>query len=183
MKSPYRGWLLVVGSMIGGGMIQVTMWACGDVSSSSPDAHAAIDAVPVGDVWSSYTPTITTNGSPAASQLVRGGAIRYVQIGKTVCLQGFVAFGERSPGTGGSFVKISVPPGLPGAAGVTQYGLGPVTTTGDSNTLFLSGAAAIETADVANFILVKESADNYVDGDARSGRGFNWVASGCYESN
>lgn len=146
---------------------------------------AALEAAPEPTpVWETYTPTITSDGS-AASRLVRGvgGTIRYFRTGKTVCLQGTVVFGVLFSGSGGTFVKVSLPPGLPGATAVaSQVGIGTVVRTGDASTLFDHGVGAIE-SDKNNIILLKGQTGYYNNGDARPGAGFNWTASGCYETN
>jgi len=89
--------------------------------------------------------------------------------------------GELVAGSGGTSIKLSVPPGHPGAAGIKQYGIGSVIRTGDSTTPFLGGAGAIED-DINNFILVKSSTGYFAAADARLGAGVLWAASGCYES-
>jgi len=154
-----------------------------DLDTKVEDLDARLTAAEMdGPVWASYTPTITSNGSTPASSFVRGGTIRYVRIGSTVCLQGQVVIGEQSSGAGGTFIKVSLPPGLPGATGETQTGIGTVARSGDSTTLFWDGSGAIET-DVNNVILAKQSSYYFVDGDARPGAGILWTASGCYETN
>jgi len=175
---------VVLGSMIGGVLAQLTFQACGGVKGISLDAsdggQAHADSAMSAATWSSYTPTFAIDGT-TPSTTVRGATIRYVMFDKTICLQGLVVLGEQLAGSAGSLIKISVPPGHPGASGIKQYGIGSVIRTGDTTTPFPSGAAAIE-ADVNYFVLVKQSVGYFSAADARPGAGINWVASGCYES-
>jgi hypothetical protein len=184
--STIRRRYLVLGTMLGGIAMQLTILACGSIrgvhsDSGLEDGEVHADSLPAPmAMWSSYTPTFTIDGTKP-SQLVRGSTIRFVTFDKTVCLQGLVILGEQAAGSSGTSIKLSVPPGHPGATGVKQYGIGSVIRTGDTTTPFPGGAGAIED-DVNNFIFVKNASAYYTSADARLGAAVIWVASGCYES-
>jgi hypothetical protein len=172
--------------MLCGVAMQATIIACGNVTRARPDATvgdsvAHADSSPAAMAqWSSYTPTITIDGTPP-SRAIRGTTIRFATFDKTVCLQGFLVLGQQVAGSGGTSIKVSLPPGHPGVSGIKQYGIGAVTRTGDASTLFPGGAGAIED-DVTNCVLVKDVSGYFTAADARPGAGIVWVASGCYES-
>ena len=181
------GVLAASGVALAGGVPKV--WSDGDTLNaadlngnfSALDGRiSAIEASQI--VWSSYTPTIESDGT-AASQVVRGTTIRYFVQGKTVCLQGHVVFGEQFPGSGGSYIRISLPAGYDGASGVDQYGVGTVLRTGDSTTLFDHGSGAVLSAQTGFITLTKESSGLFANADARAGAGILWIADGCYQTN
>ena len=129
-----------------------------------------------------YTPVFTSDGS-ACSKFIRGTTVRYRQQGSIVFVSIYAVFGQSVAGGGGTYVKMSLPPGLPGKTGVSQHGLGHVAKTQNSVVSLTVGSAAIESSDVNNFILTKQEVSYWTDGDAALGGGFNWTFNGSYETN
>jgi hypothetical protein len=130
-----------------------------------------------------YAPSITSDGSTLASKVVRGGTIRWFQIGGIVCLQGQVTIGFTVAGAGGTFIKVGLPPGLNGNAGTaTQEGIGTIVRTAGSSTAIPAGSGAIE-SDKTSLILAKNENAYFTDGDASSGFSLLYVVNGCYLTN
>jgi hypothetical protein len=63
--------------------------------------------------WLSYNPVVTSDGSTQCSHQSSGGTptLRYTLLGKMCFLRGEIEFGLVLSGVGGSFIKISLPPG------------------------------------------------------------------------
>ncbi len=87
------------------------------------DLASAIDSLKA--PWLSYVPVVQQDGTPA-SVTVLGNTVRYKRIGNTVLVQGYLILGERAPGQGGTFIKLSLP--INGRQGVDQFGIGAVDT-------------------------------------------------------
>lgn len=173
------------------------IWNVGDVLGAS-DLNAAFSNLSALDtrittlegktavtpIWSSYLPTITSDGTATASRLVRGGSVNYVRFGTTVCLQGHITLGYTAPGTGGTFIKVSLPVAAK-AGGASEYGIGTVVRIAGSATSIPAGSGAIE-GDKSNIILAKSASGSetsyFTDGDAPTGYGLLFSVNGCYQT-
>ena len=138
----------------------------------------------IGTAWSSYTPTTSSDGT-VASVSVHGNQVRYLRFGSTVCLQGQISYGFVLSGSSGTFLKVSLPPGLPGKTGVKQYGIGSVSSAfgvaaGAAVHSYQGAGAIID--DLNNLVLLKGPSDNFTNADAALGYGIVFVLNGCYET-
>jgi hypothetical protein len=129
--------------------------------------------------WTTFTPTVTSDGTPASVQLFN---FAYAQVGKTVFIRGVVVVGYTAAGAGGTFTKISLP--VPGAMGVQQDGVGVVVSNyvnGAPGSLY-GGWGRIVAGDEGNVLLVN-STGNVTNGYATLNHDFQWVVDGAYQSN
>jgi hypothetical protein len=134
----------------------------------------------VAGTWTAFTPVVASDGTAASIQLLN---FSYSQVGKMVFIRGVALFGYTAPGAGGTYVKLSLP--IAGVTGLQQNGIGTVLQTYSVSTApatYRPGWGRIVSGDEGN-VLLTEPAGNFVNGNAGSGYGFEWIVDGAYESN
>jgi len=152
----------------------------------------SVSALQAGLVWRTYSPVIFSDGSPRASVTADHRStdvtLSYALSGSTCWLQGSMMWGLTTAGAGGSFIRISLPPGVQGLAGVTQSGIGSVQTifpVSNSGGKALAGTGFIVNGDPNNIYLrtgFLGDGDAYTDQVASAGFAFMWSVQGAFQT-
>jgi hypothetical protein len=129
--------------------------------------------------WTAFAPVVTSDGTAGSVQLF---SFYYNQVGKTVFVKGVAVFGQVTSGSGGSFVKLSLP--IAGKTGVVQDGIGAVlgSYVGGAPANYRPGWGKIVAGDEGNVSLTTE-AGNFTWANAVVGSDFKWIVNASYETN